>query len=64
MRKIISYIASQLKKVHVMKERVGNMYEKPEKRDVMGNINGKYILTKEYLNMIIRKDELKNSEEM
>jgi hypothetical protein len=32
-----------------MKEKVGDMYEKPERRDVMGNINcnGKYILTKD-----------------
>jgi hypothetical protein len=36
MRKIISYIASQFKKDNVMKERVGDMYEK---RDAMGNIN-------------------------
>jgi hypothetical protein len=28
------------------------------------NLNGKYILTKEYVNMITRKDEFKDSEEM
>ena len=32
-----------------MKEKDGDMYEKPERKDVMGNINcnGKYILTKD-----------------
>jgi UTP-glucose-1-phosphate uridylyltransferase len=35
--------------VNEMKEKDGDMYEKPEKMDMMGNINcnGKYILTKD-----------------